>query len=234
MMSDMALLEECKRNEREVASFLRHCRDLQRTRETLPAVVYFQEIPIESEAPIGKIDEEGKRIELGLRQVAVHALREGDPLYLRNTAGPNMKATVERIAGERVTLCDLVPVPRSPLDRRNVHVRLKEPAEGVLVRGMVRLPLEVETLSIDAASFWMPYLPGLEKGDRVEIRVALRYDGKEVETVLEGEILKVKRERNGRFVVVKLVGDPEAREEALQPFILYRQMEIIKTLKQQL
>ena len=231
IMDDALLVEEDRKIKAAAEAFFDHCRTLYETRQPLEIVNYFLEVPIDSKAQIVKMI--GDSIWVKLRHVAVHVLQRGSEVYIKTEKKPYFKAVVEDLDKEkfRVRLGNFTPVAHSPLDREKVSVRLIPSIEAILRQGVVQLPVEIETISVDTMEIFMIHISELGEGNDIEITTTLRWNERNEDITLYGHITKANRSGPNVRIVVELE-NRKTVEDVLTPFVAYRQLEIIKELKE--
>jgi diguanylate cyclase (GGDEF)-like protein len=231
IMDDRRLLDEARRIESAVKNFLDHCQLLYDTKQLLEVVAYYFEVPIDSKARILKI--EGQRIWVRLRTIALNALNKGSEVYIKTKEKPHFKAIVYDMNPEESWVClgDFEPVFSSPLDRKYIYVQLDPPLSALLRKGNTQVECTIQTLSVDSLSLTLKYMLDFVRDDQVEIETTLRWDDHEEHVVLIGRIIKIRRIEER--VKVDIILDTNRHiNEVVAPFVMHRQFEIIKELKQ--
>ncbi|BDY13732.1 sensor domain-containing diguanylate cyclase [Hydrogenimonas cancrithermarum] len=231
IMDDTLLVEEDRKIKAATKTFLAQCQRLFETKQPLEIVNHYFEVPIDSKAQIVKIIDD--LIWVRLRKVAVHALHRNSEIYIKTEEKPHFKAIVEDLDKEKswVRLGHFEPVMHSPLDRKNVHVELVPPLEGILRKEKIQVPIDIETISVDSLTIFMTHMTDLVRDDRVEIETTLRWNGRTENLTLSGHIFKMKKSGLNIRLVITL--EPcKIIEEILTPFVAHRQLEIIKELKE--
>ncbi|WP_457595455.1 GGDEF domain-containing protein [Hydrogenimonas sp.] len=231
VMDDTLLVEEDRQIKTAAERFLAECRLLFEKREPLEVVNYYLEVPIDSKAKIVRII--GDLVWVKLRRVAVHTLHRECEIYIKTEEKPYFKAVVEDLDREKqwVRLGHFEPVIHSPLDRKHYHVRLVPSVEGILHKGRMQIPVDLESISVDSLTISMTHMTDLVLDDRVEIETTLRWSDRTENVTLPGQIYKMKKSGSNIRTVIMLEPSKTA-EDILTQFVAYRQLEIIKELKE--
>ena len=230
-LDDTRLLEEEKRMKEAQAKFLQICHAFADHGKALDIVNFYMEVPIQSKGEILKIDDESLWVRI--RKVAAHALYRHGEIFVRMPNKPNFKGKVIEIDKEKemVQIGDIGPVETSPLDRKSVEVRLEPSIEGMLRKENLQIPVEIETISLHSISITTPHHYTLKSEDTVIIEIVLRWENREESISLEGIILRMEKNKVRNYISVITFNPSKTEEEILTSFIAYRQLEIIKKLK---
>ncbi|RUM45957.1 MAG: hypothetical protein DSY46_01280 [Hydrogenimonas sp.] len=229
-LDDSNLIEEEKLFSEIREKFLNECQHALTHETSLDVMNFYKEVPIQSDGKVIKVI--GDTVWIQIRKVALHALNFNPELYIRRDKKPHIKAKVTDVNSDKlmVRIEEIVPLKESPLDRKNIHVRLNPSIETLLHYQNIQIPALLETISIDAASLKTDYIFNLQLSDTTTIHTIFRWDGKEVPLKLSGTVHKI-IETNGSFKVVISLLHFKAIEETIAPFIAYRQIEIIRELQ---
>ncbi len=125
---------------------------------------------------------------------------------------------------------DLIPVDQSPLERKNIHVKLEPYIEAIIKYGKIQMPVFIDSVSIDSISFRVDHLLNLKISDNLTIETILRWEGKEVPIRVSGSLIKIK-EKSDTFKLVILLEESKDIDETLSPYIAHRQIEIIREIQ---
>jgi len=229
-LDDSNLIEQERLFKEIREKFLQECHDALGQEITLDVTNFYKEVPIQSDGKITQIVD--NTIWIQIRKVALHALHFNPEVYIRRDKEPHVKAKVSEIHSDQlmIHLDDIIPLKESPLDRKNIHVRLNPSIETLLHYQNIQIPALLETISIDAASLKTDYIFNLQVSDFTTIHTIFRWNNKEVPLKLSGTVHKI-IETNGSFKVVIALLHFKAIEETIAPFIAHRQIEIIRELQ---
>ncbi|WOE70999.1 GGDEF domain-containing protein [Hydrogenimonas thermophila] len=226
--SDLVKQEKIFKEARE--KFINSCKLLLDTAKTIEIVNFYMEIPIQSDSEIIKIMED--TIWIKIRKVAFHALQRNEKVFIKRDEKPHFQARVTdfNIEKSAILISNMIPVDQSPLERRNIHVKLEPYIEAVIKYDKIQMPVFIDTVSIDSITFRTAHILNLKVSDHLLIETILRWDGKEVPITLSGSILKIK-EKSDTFKIVMLLEQSKEIDETLAPYIAHRQIEIIRELQ---
>jgi diguanylate cyclase (GGDEF)-like protein len=231
IMDDRTIIEEDKMTKTALKQFLAQCKHMQDSDDFLEIVNYFMEVPIESKSKIVKIDND--TIVLKLRKVAIHAINKNSHIYIRTKKRPHFKAYVKDLDREKllVKLEKFKPILSSPLDRKSIRVKLMPTIEGVLKKGKTQILVEIDIVSVDSFSLTMVNVPNIKVKDTIEIETVFRWDGRMESVIVSGVVSKIKK--RGLNVIIEIdLKYSKAIEDVVSPYIAYRQLEIIKQLRE--
>jgi len=230
IMDDSDLVKQEKIFKEARDKFINSCKLLLDTAKTIEIVNFYMEIPIQSDGEIIKIIDDA--IWVKIRKIAFHALHRNEKIYIKRDEKPHFQAKVTDFNMEKsaILIDNLVPVDQSPLERKNIHVRLEPYIEAIIKYKKIQMPVFIDTVSIDSITFRIDHLLDLKVSDNLTIETILRWDGKEVPVTLSGSVLKIK-EKSDTFKLVILLEQSKDIDETLAPFVAHRQIEIIRELQ---
>lgn len=230
ILDDIDLIEQEKIFKEAREKFLNHCKLLSDTSKTIEVVNFYMEIPIQSDGEIIKVMEDA--IWVKVRKVAFHALHRNEKLFIKREEKPHFKAEVTDFDTDKsaVLIKNIIPVDQSPLERKNIHVKLEPCIEALIKYDKIQMPVFIDTVSIDSLSFKIDHLLNIKISDSLTIETVLKWDGKVIPITLSGTVLKIK-EKSNTFKLVILLDQSKDIDETLAPFVAHRQIEIIRELQ---
>jgi diguanylate cyclase (GGDEF)-like protein len=230
IMDDRKLLNQERVFKEARERFINHCKLLLDSAKPLEIVNFYKDIPIQSDGEIIKIEENA--IWIKIRKVAFHALHRNEKIYIKNEEKPHFQAKVTdfNIEKSAILIEDLIPVDQSPLERKNIHVKLEPYIEAIIKYGKIQMPVFIDSVSIDSISFRVDHLLNLKISDNLTIETILRWEGKEVPIRVSGSLIKIK-EKSDTFKLVILLEESKDIDETLSPYIAHRQIEIIREIQ---
>ena len=126
-----------------------------------------------------------------------------------------------------IVLDNFSAVKSSPLDRREIHVKLKEPIEILIKSEKTQIPEELETVSISTFVVYVNHLYDIKVGS--ELKMYTQLIDKEEDFL--GNVVKIIPIADRFKLIIHLKPTPNI-EKALIPFVSARQIEIIKELQE--
>jgi hypothetical protein len=126
-----------------------------------------------------------------------------------------------------IVLQNFKAVFASPLDRRNVHVKLQTPLEVFIKSQRVQVPQTLETVSITTFVVMADHLYNITVDSKLEMYVSFLNN----EEKFVGEVVKIIPTADRFKLIIHLTTTPSI-EKVLLPFISERQMQIIKELQE--
>ncbi|MFT7860443.1 MAG: diguanylate cyclase [Sulfurimonas sp.] len=218
--------EESKRKVQE-KKLLTLMKKYKKEKQTLPVTNYYLEIPLKSDAQIINVTED--EMTLSIRKIAAAALSKNDYVYLEMSEKPNFRGTIKSvdIDTNQITLYNFKPLETSPLERRNIYVKLKAPIEVTLKSKKVKIIETLESLSINTFVIFVNHLYDIEVDSKLTID--LKLEDREME--YSGHVLKIVPIAD-KFKLIIRLEVTEKVEDSLSHFISSRQLETIKELQE--
>lgn len=208
-------------------SFLSLMQNLKSDNKSISLTNYYMEIPLESSAKIINITE--NTMTVNVRKISAISLYPKDEIYIKMPEKPNFKARVKSVAANNssIVLDNFNTVKTSPLDRREIHVKLKEPIEVLIKSKKIQIPEELDVISTSTFVVYVNHLYDIKVGS--ELKMYTRLIDKEEEEFL-GSVVKISPVANRFKLIIHLKATPSI-EKTLIPSVSTRQIEIIKDLQ---
>ena len=212
---------------KQETSFLSLMQHLKSDNKSISVTNYYMEIPLKSSAKIVNISENSMTV--NVRKISAISLYPKDEVYIQMPEKPNFKARVRSIAANKndIVLDNFSAVKSSPLDRREIHVKLKEPVEILIKSEKTQIPEELETVSISTFVVYVNHLYDIKVGS--ELKMYTQLIDKEEDFL--GNVVKIIPIADRFKLIIHLKPTPNI-EKALIPFVSARQIEIIKELQE--
>lgn len=229
---DTDLLEEQRQTGELVADFLDRCLVYGKEGKTVEVVNFYQEVPIQSQGKIVKVTDD--TLYVTLRKIALHALHPDSEIFLKTQGFPSLSGRVVLMDKERmiVGISGMAPAKNPLLESRYIHVRLEPTIEAILIKGKMRIPVEIGSLSLDTLSVRTPYLYDLKKGEEITLETRLRWDERDEKVSLKGTVKEIESRGASHHLLTVSFDASEIADDIVTPFIAHRQLEIIKELKE--
>ncbi|MEN4053349.1 GGDEF domain-containing protein [Sulfurimonas sp. NWX79] len=207
-------------------SLMKHYKE---DKKTIPVTSYYMEIPLQSSAKIIDITE--NNITISIRKISAISLQPNDGIYITMPKKPDIKAYVKSIDIEKnyVILEQFQAVETSPLDRRYIHVQLKDPIEILIKSQKTQIPEMLHTVSITTFVVYVHHLYDIDINSELTMQVQLH----EKEEEFLGKVDKIIPIDSKFKLIIHLKKTP-AVQESLVPFISNRQLQIIQKLQEKI
>jgi len=227
IVDDNFLNEKEQERLREQTIFLSQMKHKLADKSTINVVNYYMEIPIQSSAKI--LDINKNEMTISVRKISAISLYIGDEIYIDMPQNPNFRAKVKNIDLEEssVTLEHFEPLKASALDRKNIHVELKNPLEILVKSEKIQIIEQLTTVSITTFVLRLHHLYDIKVGSK--LKIFARLINHEEEYI--GNVVKIIPIENKFKLIVHLEPTPNI-DKSLVPFVSQRQLEIIKELQQ--
>ena len=227
IVDDAIVAKKEKERLKQQESFLSLMQNYMKEKKTLPVTSYYLEIPLESSAKIMRVTKNG--MTLSIRKISALSLSINDSVYIQMPEKPNFKARIRSIAIDKtsVILDNFIAIENSSLDRRNIHVKLKEPIEILIKSKKAQIPEELDMVSITTFVAFVNHLYDIKVDSELKMYVSLL--DKEEEFL--GSVVKIIPVADRFKLIIHLKPTPSL-EKTLIPFVSARQIEIIKELKE--
>jgi len=228
MLLDDALVakkEEEHRNQE--TSFLSLMQQLSDKNESISVTNYYMEIPLESSAKIVNISKNSMSVDV--RKISAISLYPKDVVYIQMPKKPNFKAKVRSVSAKNsyIVLDNFSAVESSPLDRREIHVKLQEPIDILIKSEKKQILEELDVLSTSTFVVYASHLYDITVGSELKMHTQLI----DKEEVFLGNAVKITPVAN-KFKLVIHLKPTTSIEKTLIPFVSARQIEIIKELQE--
>jgi len=227
IVDDNVLNEKEQERLREQIIFLSQMQHSLASNSTINIVNYYMEIPIQSSAKI--LDISKNEMTISVRKISAISLYVGDYVFIDMPQNPNFRAKVKEINLEisSLTLEHFEALEASALDRRNIHVKLKNPLEVLVKSDKIQILEQLTTVSISTFVLQLHYLYDIKVDSK--LRISAKLIDHEEEYI--GKVVKIIPVENRFKLIVHLEPNPNI-EKSLVPFVSQRQLEIIKELQQ--
>jgi len=227
VIDDTIIAKQEEERLKQETLFLSLMQHLKSDNESISVTNYYMEIPLESSAKIINIAENSMTV--NVRKISAISLYPKDTVYIQMPKKPNFKARVKSIAANKthIVLDNFSAVETSPLDRREIHVKLKEPIEILIKSEKTQIPQELETVSITTFVVYVNHLYDIKVDS--ELKMYTRLIDKEEEFL--GNVVKIIPAAD-RFKLITHLKSTPSLEKTLIPFVSTRQIEIIKELQE--
>lgn len=224
---DDSLLSDKEQIRREEESkFLADMKILKSEKKSVPVTNYYLEIAIKSDAQILNVSKDSMTVTV--RKISLYSLKYNDAVYIEREQGKNLKAIVKDIDRIKniLILYKFEYVNTSPLDRRNVHVKLEKLLPISMKSPVNNFEGELESVSIETFVIILEHLYDLQENTELELEVKLN----DKIGNYKGKVRKIIVTPSGFKVVVTIQKNHDV-ENILRPYISNRQIKIIKELQ---
>lgn len=227
IVDDSFLSEQERIRRKNENRFLTEMKQLKDDKETLPITNYYLEIAIKSDAEILNISE--NTMAVTVRKISLFSLKYNDVVYIERKEGENLKAIVKDVDRLKniLVLYKFEYVKFSPLDRKNVHVKLEQLVRVTLNFSDKNFEGELESVSIDTFVVLLQHVYDLQENVDLKIKAMLN----EKDGNYKGTVRKIVPIPSGFKVVINIQKNYDV-ENILRSYISNRQIKIIKELQE--
>ncbi|OQX74567.1 MAG: hypothetical protein B6D59_01855 [Campylobacteraceae bacterium 4484_4] len=230
ILYDTNLYETQQQRKKEAEEIIKSLRTIAQDRQPLLAIAPYKEIPVKWELKL-------LRIRDGILTCSItnptSLLFKAQKVYFHL---PRMQATIEanlqtiNLKSRHIKLLDFKLADESYLDRKAIRVKpqkafmLMMQTEGSAVTGTI------SDLSEKALTFTAETVEILQPGAEVGLNFVLEQEQKNVKLMMSATIQHIRKEGTLYRILLALSPDQE-NEKSLKAYIAWRQMQIIKELK---
>ncbi len=227
---DTDLYETQRQRQRETEEIIKALQTLTEDHRPLLAIAPYKEIPIKWELKLLRVNE---GIAICRITNATSLLFKAQKVYFHL---PQMEATVEAnlqsidLKNRQIKLLDFKLIEESYLDRKVVRVEPQKEFVLLVHAEDVAMTGTICDISERALTFTAESVETLQIGTLVQLDFILEQEHRSVKFMMDASIQHIWKE-NGSYRILSTLLPDQENEKSLKAYIAWRQMQIIKELK---